>query len=97
MAKKTNNLPDPYIRQKSMFIGKHEVVEGDTIKVTGKHGQAFRFASLTTNPKTDKTWVDCFEIQKGIVGAYRAFYPEDIKPVRTVKKRVKRNRDSATP
>jgi len=95
MAKKKSSLPDPYIREKSMFIGKHEVVEGDTIKVTGKHGQTFRFASLTTNPKNGKTWVDCFELQRGVAGAFRAFYPEDIKPVRTVKKRVKR-RDRAT-
>lgn len=87
---------DPYIREKSMFIGKHEVHQGDTIKVAGQYGQTFRFASLTTNPKNGKVWVDCFELHRGVAGAFRSFYPEDVKPVRIVKKRVKRRNSEAS-
>lgn len=92
MAKRKQTIvkDTKFSREYSMIIGKHEVNKGDTIKVAGQYGCTFKFYSLTTNVDTGKQWVDCFELHRGITGMWRSFNPEDIKVVRTVKKRVKR-------
>lgn len=71
------------------------VVAGEIIKIMGEYGTTFRFDSLTTNVKTGVSWIECRELYKGQIGAFRAFYIERVKklPVRR-KKRVKREPNS---
>lgn len=71
------------------------VVAGEIIKIIGEYGATFRFDSLTTNVKTGVSWVECRQMHKGQIGAFRAFYIDRVKkmPVRR-KKRVKRTEDS---
>ena len=81
---------DPYKREYEMITTSgHEVVKGDMIKVVGEHGVVFKFQCLVTNPKNGIKWVDCFEMQKGVTGPSRSFYPEKVKPVTKRGKRVK--------
>lgn len=89
--KKTEAKPSLFTKQDSMVTESGHLVEkGDLIKVSGQHGLTFKFQSLTTNPINNKTWVDCFELHRGVAGPSRSFYKEDIKPVVKRGKRVKR-------
>lgn len=92
MAKRKKEVPvGPFIKQDSMVTDSGHLVEkGDFIKVSGQHGLTFKFQNLTTNPKNNLTWVDCFEIQRGMTGPSRSFRPSDVKPVVKRGKRVKR-------
>lgn len=96
MAKKKKEVPPgPFIKEESMItVSGHVVEKGDLIKVRGQYGTTFKFQYLTTNPKNQKTWVDCFEMQKGLTGPSRSFNVEDVKPVVKRGKRVKRTINS---
>jgi hypothetical protein len=84
-------IPDRFIRIPEMVTESGHLIErGDMIKVVGQHGMVFKFYNLVTNPEIEKTWVDCFEVQKGVTGAARSFYPEHIKAIQKRGKRVKR-------
>lgn len=67
-----------------------EINSGDLIKVHGEYGIRFKFKSLTTNTETNSQWVDCFEVFRGQVGAFRSFRTERIKRIPTRGKRAKR-------
>jgi hypothetical protein len=71
------------------------IVAGELIKIMGEYGNTFTFTSLTTNVKTGVSWIECREMYKGQIGAFRAFYIDRVKklPVRR-KKRVKREPNS---
>jgi hypothetical protein len=85
---------DPYIREYSMTTKSGHLVErGDTIKVSGENAVTFKFIQLSTNPNNQKTWVDCYELQKGLSGPQRSFEPDRIRAVKKRGKRAKR-RDS---
>jgi hypothetical protein len=85
-------LNDPFKREYEMITESgHEITKGDLIKVAGEYGIVFKFQCLVTNPKNGIKWVDCFEMQKGITGPSRSFYPEKVKPVVKRGKRVKRS------
>lgn len=85
-------LNDPFKREYEMITESgHEIAKGDLIKVTGEYGIIFKFQCLVTNPKNGIKWIDCFEMQKGITGPSRSFYPEKVKPVVKRGKRVKRS------
>lgn len=77
-------------RQFSLTIDGFEIVQGDIFKVKGEYGSKFKFYSLTTNIETNISWIDCFEIQRGQVGAFRSFKPDRIKRVPQRGKRAKR-------
>lgn len=64
------------------------VIQGDLVKIKGERGLKFKFFSLTTNIQTGAQWVDCFEVFRGQVGAFRSFPSDKIK--RIPKRRVKR-------
>ena len=66
-----------------------EVVSGELIKIVGEYGAIFRFDSLTSNPKTGKSWIDCRELHKGQTGPFRSFDIDRVKklPVRRKKKK----------
>lgn len=80
---------DPFIREDYYQVSSSIVIrQGDIFKVQGEWGGKFRFHSFVTNPKNGAQWVDCFELQKGQVCAWRSFRPERIKHI--PKKRGKR-------
>lgn len=63
------------------------ILQGELFKVSGEYGMRFKFQSLTRNEETGAEWVDCFEVHRGQVGAFRSFKSDRIK--RIPKKRVK--------
>lgn len=67
-----------------------EIKQGDLIKIRGEYGIKFKFYALTTNIVTGATWIDCFEVSRGQVGAFRAFRTERLKRIPTRGKRAKR-------
>lgn len=67
-----------------------EISSGDLIKVHGEYGTRFKFRSLTTNTETNSQWIDCFEVFRGQVGAFRSFKTERVKRIPTRGKRAKR-------
>jgi hypothetical protein len=71
------------------------IIAGELIKIMGEYGTTFTFTSLTTNVETGVSWIECREMNKGQIGAFRAFYIDRVKklPVRR-KKRVRRTEDS---
>jgi uncharacterized protein YqgV (UPF0045/DUF77 family) len=75
------------------------IYQGDIIKVRGEYGVKFKFQSLTTNVESGAQWVDCFEVFRGQVGAFRSFQSDRIKriPKKRVKKNVSRRPASTTP
>ena len=79
-----------YHTEESVLVDGFEVVRGDIIKVKGQHGLKFKFHGFTTNTETGSTWVDCFELQRGVSATFRAFKLEDIKRVPKKRKRAKR-------
>ena len=64
------------------------IYEGDIIKIRGEYGSKFKFSSLTTNTTTGAQWIDCFEVSRGQIGAFRSFRSDRIK--RIPKKRTKK-------
>lgn len=94
--RKKYNIVDPFIREESFVTetGK-TVTKGDIIKIKGIWGTKFRFQHFVTNPKNGISWVDCFELQKGIPCSFRSFYPDRVKTMPKKRgKRVKRDRPS---
>lgn len=63
---------------------------GDIIKVKGEYGSKFKLRGLTTNTETGATWIDCFELIRGVPSQFRAFKPERVKRVPQRGKRAKR-------
>lgn len=67
------------------------IVQGELFKVSGEYGLRFKFYSLTINSVTGAEWIDCFEVFRGQVGAFRSFKSDRIKriPKRRLKKAKK--------
>jgi len=66
-------------RSYEMQIGNRILVSGEIIKINGEHGSKFKFVSLVTNKETGSSWIDCFELDKNIVSAWRSFKTDRIK------------------
>lgn len=66
------------------------IQSGDIIKIVGQYGLKFKFDCITTNPITGAKWVDCYELERGLVARSRSFPIEDIK--RIPKKRPRKAR-----
>jgi hypothetical protein len=77
-------------RKYEIWIGTRLVVPGEIIKINGEYGSRFKFHSLVTNTITGSQWIDCFEIQKGAVSAWRSFKSDRIKliPIKRGRKNV---------
>lgn len=69
----------------------HIIKRGDLIKIDGEHGAKFQFHSLVTNLETGVQWVDCYEMDKGLLKGSRSFYPHRVKRIPTRRKRVNRD------
>lgn len=99
MRKKVSSksLQSPFTREYELQVGNFTISRGDIIKIEGEHGVKFKFDSLVTDPRTGSVWVDCFELEKGLVAKYRSFATERVKRIPTRRKRVNRTRtDSAS-
>ena len=67
-----------------------EINQGDLIKIKGEYGVKFKFKHITTNTETGVSWIDCFEVSRGQVGAFRSFYKSQLKRIPQRGKRAKR-------
>ena len=67
-----------------------EINQGDLIKIKGEYGVKFKFKHITTNTDTGSFWIDCFEVARGQVGAFRSFHVDKLKRVPQRGKRAKR-------
>lgn len=90
MKKTIHTEPSPtrFLREKEIEINGVRISQGDIFKVKGEYGNKFKFVNFTTNLETRAQWVDCFEVVRGQVGAYRSFKSDRIK--RIPKKRIKK-------
>jgi hypothetical protein len=77
-------------RSYELQVGTRTVLSGEVIKINGEHGAKFKFISLVTNKETGATWIDCFELDKNIVSAWRSFKADRIKlmPIKRGKNNV---------
>jgi len=84
-------LKTKFDRVPEIVVDGFTIVKGDLMKIRGEYGVRFKFDSLTTNTETNVQWVDCFEVTRGQVGAFRSFRIDRIKriPKRRIKKVVK--------
>jgi hypothetical protein len=82
-----------FSRELELSVDGFSIVQGEIIKIKGENGMKFKFHSLVTNDETGIQWIDCFEIERGVIGAQRSFRPDRIKriPKKRVKKRVNRS------
>lgn len=97
--RKVYKLNDPFIRENSFVTEEGKTVnQGDIIKIKGIWGVKFKFHQYVTNPKINKSWIDCVELEKGVGCGMRSFYPERVKVMPKKRgKRVKRDRSGQTP
>lgn len=86
----TAGLVSPFTREYEFNIGNFTIVRGDIIKIEGEYGTKFKFDAIVTDPRTGSTWVDCFELEKGLVSRYRSFAIDRIKRIPNRRKRVSR-------
>jgi len=70
-----------FSRVPEITVGNRTIVAGDIIKIDGEHGGRFKFHSLVTNTETGSQWIDCFELHKSLVSAWRSFKSDRIKPI----------------
>jgi hypothetical protein len=82
--------PTKFHREPEVMIDGFVIGQGDLFKVRGEYGIKFKFDSLTTNTETGDQWIDCFEFQRGQVGAFRSFKSDRIKRIPQRGKRAKR-------
>ena len=68
-----------FSRVPEITVGSRTIVAGDIIKIDGEHGGRFKFHSLVTNTETGSQWIDCFELHKSMVSAWRSFRSDRIK------------------
>lgn len=82
-----------FTRVYELQVGNFIIARGDIIKIEGEHGGKFKFDSLVTNTENGMVWVDCFDMHKKSVGAFRSFLPERVKRIPTKRGKRKKNVD----
>ena len=82
--------PTDFSTEPSFELNGFIINAGDIVKVDGEYGSRFKVQGITTNAKTGSQWIDCFEIQRGQLGALRSFKPDRIKRIPQKGKRAKR-------
>jgi hypothetical protein len=89
--RKTTPVAETKFRTETTFeLNGFEVNAGDIIKAKGEYGAKFKVRGLTTNIETGATWVDCFELIRGVPSQFRAFKLDRVKRVPQRGKRAKR-------
>jgi hypothetical protein len=82
--------PTKFLREPEISIDGFTISQGDLFKVKGEYGNKFKFVNFITNLETGAQWVDCFEVVRGQVGAFRSFRSDRIKRIPQKGKRAKR-------
>jgi hypothetical protein len=72
--------------------GGRTISEGEIIKIDGIWGTKFKFKEYVVRIDNGKQWIDCYELDKGVLCGTRSFYPERIKPL----PKSKRNKTKKT-
>lgn len=80
------------VKHYEMEVDGHLISKDDIIKIHGEHGVKFKFNCIVTNTHNDVQWVDCFELDKGLIRSWRSFRPEQVKRIPKRRKRVNRDR-----
>ena len=88
--------PTKFDKADSINVNNRVIVKGDFIKIIGEHGGKFKFHSLVTNKETGAQWIDCFEMQKGVVSGWRSFRSDRIKLIPIKRGRRNVNRSTAS-
>jgi hypothetical protein len=88
-VQETNLLKTP-----EMVVNNRVLKRGDSIKIHGEYGGRFKFHSHVINKETGAEWIDCFEVHKGVVSAWRSFKSDKIKliPIKRGKNNVNRSK-----
>lgn len=63
---------------------------GDHIKIKGEHGKVFKFKEFVEKTDNGASWIDCYEMEKGLPCGLRSFRLERVKII--PKKRMRRKR-----
>lgn len=79
-------IASPFNRVPEMTVGNFTISKGDIIKISGEYGTKFKFDSLVTDTRTGSVWVDCFELERGMVTRFRSFAVDRVKRVPTRRK-----------
>lgn len=79
--KKIKVKPSYFVTEPYMEVNGFPIEAGDIIKVQGEYGAKFKFVGITTNTLTGASWVDCFEVIKGVSSVFRSFHQDRIKRV----------------
>lgn len=82
-----------FSREYQLQVGNFIIVQGDIIKIEGEHGGKFKFDAVVTNTENSKVWVDCFEVHKKSMGAYRSYATDRVKRIPTKRGKQKKNVD----
>jgi hypothetical protein len=93
ISRKTSVISETkFKRSYELQVGNRTIVSGEIIKINGERGNRFKFSSLVTNLDTGAQWIDCFEINKNVVSAWRSFKTDKIKliPVKRGRRNVNR-------
>ena len=88
--KETTPATTKFFREPEISIDGFTISHGDMFKVKGEYGNKFKFVGFVTNLETGAQWVDCFEVVRGQVGAFRSFRSDRIKRIPQKGKRAKR-------
>jgi len=88
--KKTVVQPSYFVTEPYMEVNGFPIEAGEMIKVHGEWGSKFKFVGVTTNTLTGSTWVDCFEVIRGVPSVFRSFKMDRIKRIPKRGTRAKR-------
>lgn len=92
--KRTNNKPSPM--SELMTNSDHYIIpengrvieNGEVIKIAGEHGVKFKFTGHVLRNDTGIEWINCYELERGVIAKQRSFRPDRIRPL--PRKRVKK-------
>lgn len=76
-------------KQEYVLENGRRIEHGEIIKISGEHGSKFKFLEHVINIENGAEWVDCFQIERGMVSGWRSFRPDRIKPL--PKKRARKS------
>lgn len=65
----------------SLALPSRTIERGEEVRIRGERGVRFRFAGVSTNTETGATWIDCYEVFRGVGGVMRAFRLERLVPL----------------
>lgn len=93
--KKTIVSPNSHLYSRKPYYTTPEgrfIESGEIIKIVGEWGGKFKFVEHVVKNDSGAEWIDCFQIENGVMCGWRSFKPERIKPI--PKKRNKKPKNS---